>query len=92
MTASDRELLTALLDYDRAPRIHDIHIDDCEDDACPGCDPVHLAEVHLQSLLAAPPRGHCPELQPPDWYKRVFADLAAAHPEKCTTAKAGGQS
>jgi hypothetical protein len=44
MTASDRTLLSALVDHSTAPRILDIHDDDCDDDACTGCDPQHLAE------------------------------------------------
>lgn len=44
MTSSDRILLSALVDHSTSPRILDIHLDDCEDDACTGCDPQHLAE------------------------------------------------
>ncbi|MGW4505763.1 hypothetical protein ACWENO_14095 [Streptomyces sp. NPDC004436] len=40
----DRILLAALVDHSTAPRILDIHVDDCEDDACTGCEPRHLAE------------------------------------------------
>lgn len=40
----DHVTLSALVDHSVAPRILDIHLDDCEDDACTGCDPEHLAE------------------------------------------------
>ena len=50
------------------------------------------AAVHLTQLLAHPPLGHVEALQPSDWYEAVFADLAAAHPEKCSKPKPGGQS
>jgi hypothetical protein len=46
--------------------------------------PVVEADTQLRSLLAAPPLGHTPELQPSDWYERVFDLLACAHPETCT--------
>jgi hypothetical protein len=42
------------------------------------------ADIRLQSLLAKPPLGHTPVLQPADWYERVFDLLACAHPETCT--------
>jgi|GEM_PF-5879382 len=42
------------------------------------------ADTQLRSLLAAPPNGHTPALQPSDWYERVFDLLACAHPETCT--------
>lgn len=44
MSAADRELLSALLDHDASGWIPEIHLDDCEDDACRGCEPQHLAE------------------------------------------------
>jgi ribosome-binding protein aMBF1 (putative translation factor) len=40
----DRLTLSALVAHSVAPRLLDIHVDDCEDDACTGCDPQHLAE------------------------------------------------
>ncbi|KOU17063.1 hypothetical protein [Streptomyces sp. WM6349] len=40
----DRILLSALVDHSTSPRILDIHLDECEDDACTGCEPQHLAE------------------------------------------------
>jgi hypothetical protein len=43
-----------------------------------------VADVQLQQLLAAPPAGHTPALQPDDWYEAVFDLLACAHPEACT--------
>ncbi|MFF4848734.1 hypothetical protein [Streptomyces sp. NPDC001194] len=53
---------------------------------------VPAADVALQMLLARPPAGHTPELQPAIWYERVFDALACAHPEKCTKPKTlGGQ-
>jgi hypothetical protein len=45
--------------------------------------PVVEADTQLQALLAAPPAGHTPQLQPSDWYERVFDLLACAHPEAC---------
>lgn len=45
MSAKDGDLLTALLEHDASGWIPEIHLDDCEDDACQGCDPQHLAEV-----------------------------------------------
>lgn len=42
------------------------------------------ADARLQALLAAPPAGHTPVLQPADWYESVFDLLACAHPECCT--------
>ncbi|WP_369167860.1 hypothetical protein AB5J49_08250 [Streptomyces sp. R28] len=44
------------------------------------------ADTRLQSLLAAPPMGHTPQLQPDAWYERVFDLLACAHPDTCTCA------
>ena len=44
MSASDRFTLSELVDHSAAPKILDIHLDDCESDACTGCDPQHLAE------------------------------------------------
>lgn len=52
MSAADRELLSALLDHSVAPRILDLHLDSCEDDACQGCDPQHLAQVAAAARLA----------------------------------------
>ena len=46
--------------------------------------PVVQADVRLQSLLADPPAGHTPMLQPASWYEQVFDLLACAHPENCT--------
>ena len=46
------------------------------------------ADVHLRDLLAHPPLGHVEDPQPDDWYKHVFADMAAAHEDRIT----GGQS
>lgn len=45
--------------------------------------PVVEADVRLQNLLAHPPAGHRPELQPSPWYEAVFDALACAHPETC---------
>ncbi|MFF0777035.1 hypothetical protein [Streptomyces sp. NPDC003720] len=45
--------------------------------------PVVEAEARLQQLLAAPPAGHTPSLQPADWYEQVFDAMACAHPEAC---------
>jgi hypothetical protein len=45
MTSSDRVTLSALVAHSVAPRLLDIHVDDCEDDACTGCDPQHLAQA-----------------------------------------------
>lgn len=44
MSASDRVTLSELVDHSAAPKILDIHLDDCEDDRCAGCEPQHLAE------------------------------------------------
>ena len=46
--------------------------------------PVVEAEAALQALLAEPPAGHTPNLQPAEWYERVFDAMACAHPEACT--------
>lgn len=46
--------------------------------------PAVEADVRLQSLLAEPPMGHTPALQPSDWYEQVFDLLACTHPENCT--------
>jgi hypothetical protein len=46
--------------------------------------PVVEADARLQSMLAAPPNGHGPGLQPPDWYEQVFDLLACTHPDTCT--------
>jgi hypothetical protein len=46
--------------------------------------PAVVADMRLQQLLADPPLGHTPTLQPADWYERVFDLLACAHPEACT--------
>jgi cytochrome c5 len=43
MTPAKR-LLAALSARAAAPKILDLHLDDCEDDACQGCDPQYLAE------------------------------------------------
>ncbi|MFJ8016182.1 hypothetical protein [Streptomyces sp. NPDC096339] len=51
---------------------------------------VSEASVHLAHLLAHPPLGHVEDPQPGEWYEAVFADLAAAHPEKCSKSKAAG--
>lgn len=45
--------------------------------------PVVTADACLQQLLANPPAGHREELQPDDWYERVFDAMASAHPETC---------
>lgn len=45
--------------------------------------PVVEADITLRALLAAPPLGHTAALQPDAWYKRVFAEMACAHPENC---------
>lgn len=45
MSVSDHVTLSELVDHSTAPWILDIHADDCDDDACQGCDPQHLAEV-----------------------------------------------
>ena len=50
--------------------------------------PVVEADTALQSLLAAPPAGHTPSLQPADWYERVFDAMACAHPEACQCGEA----
>jgi hypothetical protein len=42
--AARNELLTALLEHDASGWIPEIHLDECEDDACTGCEPQHLAE------------------------------------------------
>ncbi|MFJ8208168.1 hypothetical protein [Streptomyces sp. NPDC096033] len=39
-----RLLLAGLVEHDASGWIPDVHLDDCEDDACRGCDPQHLAE------------------------------------------------
>jgi hypothetical protein len=46
--------------------------------------PVVEADARLQSMLAAPPNGHGPSLQPADWYEQVFDLLACTHPDTCT--------
>jgi hypothetical protein len=46
--------------------------------------PAVEADSRLQQMLAAPPAGHGPSLQPADWYEAVFDLLACAHPECCT--------
>ena len=46
--------------------------------------PVVEADTALQALLADPPAGHTPLLQPAEWYERVFDAMACAHPEACT--------
>ncbi|CUW31715.1 hypothetical protein [Streptomyces reticuli] len=46
--------------------------------------PAVEADAALQALLAAPPAGHTPSLQPADWYERVFDAMACAHPDRCT--------
>ncbi|MFA0844411.1 hypothetical protein [Streptomyces rochei] len=43
------------------------------------------ADTRLQSLLAAPPNGHGPGLQPDRWYEQVFDLLASTHPDTCTS-------
>ncbi|MFJ8016181.1 hypothetical protein [Streptomyces sp. NPDC096339] len=53
MTATDRETLSALVDHSVSPRILDIHLDDCDDDACQGCAPQHLAEKAAQRSVDA---------------------------------------
>lgn len=53
MSASDRDLLSALLDHSVAPRILDIHLDDCESKLCAGCEPQHLAEKAAQQSVDA---------------------------------------
>ncbi|MET7429569.1 hypothetical protein ABZT16_11305 [Streptomyces flaveolus] len=45
--------------------------------------PVVEADAALQALLAEPPAGHTPSLQPADWYEAVFDAMACAHPETC---------
>lgn len=40
--ATDRELLAAVFEHETVNIF--IHLDDCEDGACTGCDPQHLAE------------------------------------------------
>lgn len=51
MTPAKR-LLAALAARAAAPRILDIHLDDCESAACTGCEPQHLAQVHLAACAA----------------------------------------
>ena len=53
--------------------------------------PAVEADVALQALLAAPPHGHTPTLQPRDWYERVFDAMACAHPETCPCTPEEGQ-
>ncbi|MFB8393715.1 hypothetical protein [Streptomyces yangpuensis] len=52
MADRDRLTLSALADHSTSPRILDIHLDDCEDDACTGCEPQHLAEKAAQKPSA----------------------------------------
>jgi hypothetical protein len=47
--------------------------------------PVVEADTRLQALLADPPAGHTPNLQPDAWYEAVFDLLPCIHPETCTT-------
>jgi len=42
------------------------------------------ADVRLNNLLAHPPAGHTPALQPDDWYEAVFDLLPCTHPDTCT--------
>lgn len=49
--------------------------------------PVVEADTRLQALLAEPPNGHTPALQPADWYEAVFDQMVCAHPETCTCAE-----
>ncbi|MFE2324657.1 hypothetical protein ACFXD5_12180 [Streptomyces sp. NPDC059385] len=51
MTPAKR-LLAALAARAAAPRILDIHLDDCEDDRCEGCEPQYLAEISATSRTA----------------------------------------
>lgn len=46
--------------------------------------PAVEADTRLQQLLAKPPMGHTPLLQPDAWYEDVFDLLACAHPDTCT--------
>jgi hypothetical protein len=49
------------------------------------------ADVRLQTLLATPPAGHTPALQPGDWYEAVFDLLACTHPDTCACTPEEGQ-
>jgi hypothetical protein len=46
-SAKDRELLAAVFEHETVNLF--IHLDDCEDDACTGCDPQHLAEKAVET-------------------------------------------
>lgn len=57
MNARD-ELLTALLEHDASTWIPEIHLDDCEDDSCTGCDPQHFVEKAVAQVEWHPNGGH----------------------------------
>lgn len=42
------------------------------------------ADARLRQMLADPPAGHTPSLQPAAWYEQVFDLLACTNPEACT--------
>lgn len=46
--------------------------------------PMVEADASLRLLLAEPPHGHGPVLQPAAWYEDVFDLLACTHPDTCT--------
>lgn len=56
MNAKDRELLTALLEHNASGWIPEIHLDDCNDTACTGCESQHLAE---QAAVKADEYRYC---------------------------------
>lgn len=56
-SAKDRELLAAVFEHETVNLF--IHLDDCEDDACPGCDPQHLAEKAAAEDVYAGHHKHC---------------------------------
>jgi len=48
-----KRLLAALSARAAAPKILDLHLDDCDDDACQGCEPQHLAQQAGAEVAAA---------------------------------------
>lgn len=44
MSAADETLLLALMAHSRHPKILDLHLDSCVDDACVRCEPLAIAE------------------------------------------------